>query len=81
MREVTKEKFKEVFLEYGKASDGWGAEYWQRFYEAPKREGMKYLVELPSSKVQNRMMVVNDYSAKEYRLFFVSEEQEENLFR
>lgn len=81
MQEVTKEEFKEIFLQYGKSSEGWGADYWEKFYEKPKKENMKYFVRLPSNSDESRMMVVADYSANEYRLFFMSEDQEESFFR
>ena len=81
MEEVSKEKFKEIFLKYGKLSDGYGIDYWNKFYEIAKRENMKYLIKLPSNADERRMMLVSSYSANEYRLFFVSEAQEESLFR
>ncbi|WP_426369866.1 hypothetical protein [Pseudocolwellia sp. HL-MZ7] len=81
MNQVSKEEFKKIFLEYGKASDGWGKDYWEKMYENPKRENMKYLVRLPETEGKNRMMVVDDYSVNEYRLFFVSVDEEENLYR
>ena len=49
--------------------------------EKPKKENMKYFVRLPSNSDESRMMVVADYSANEYRLFFMSEDQEESFFR
>jgi len=80
MNEVTKVEFKEIYFKYGLADDGWGNEYWDKFYENPKTQNMKYMVKLPANNLKNRMMIVNDYSANEYRLFFVSIDQEEAIF-
>jgi len=41
---------------------------------------MKYLVEEPETPEDTRMMIVTDNSAKEYRLFFSTEEAEERFF-
>ena len=38
MEEVSKEKFKEIFLKYGKLSDDYGIDYWKKFYEIAKRK-------------------------------------------
>ena len=54
MHEVTKEKFKEIFLTNGTASEGWGPDYWNEFYENPKKENMTYWVELPANAEENR---------------------------
>ena len=80
MKEVTKEEFKLIYFKYGKADEGWGQEYWDKFYENPKNPKMKYMVKLPTSDLEVRMMIINDYSANEYRLFFTSIEQEEAFF-
>lgn len=81
MEEVTKSTFKKVFFRYGKASDGWGIEYWERTFEHSKSEDMKFLVRLPASDKESRMMIVTDYSNNEHRLFFLTEDQEEDFFR
>ena len=80
MKEVTKEEFKKIYFKYGKSEDGWNKEYWNEFYQSPKREGMKYMVELPESISESRMMIVDDYGCNEYRLFFFTIEQEEAFF-
>jgi len=38
VEEVSKEKFKEIFLKYGKLSDDYGIDYWKKFYEIAKRK-------------------------------------------
>lgn len=81
MEEVSKAQFKEIFLKYGKVSEGYGPDYWDEFYAAPEREDMKYLIDLPSDPAASRMMVVTDYSSGEYRLFFMTEDQEDSFFR
>ncbi|MBN1315974.1 MAG: hypothetical protein JXA42_10915 [Anaerolineales bacterium] len=81
MKEVTKEQFKEIYFKLGGGSStGWDLDYWNKFYESPKRPGMKYLVQEPETKDHNRMIIVTDYSSNEYRLFFMTEEAEEALF-
>ncbi len=80
MKEVTKEEFKKIYFKYGKSGEGWDQEYWNKFFESPERKNMKYKVELPANSIENRMMIVTDYSENEYRLFFSSIEQEEAFF-
>ena len=80
MREVTKEEFKLIYFKYGKTDEGWSQEHWDKLHENPRNENMKYKVKLPTSDLEVRMMIVNDYSANEYRLFFTSIEQEEAFF-
>lgn len=41
---------------------------------------MKHRVELPQRLDQTRMMIVDDFGAREHRQFFVNEEAEERLF-
>lgn len=78
-KEVTKEKFREVYFRLGggKAS-GWTAEYWRKFFEDEVRPGWKLLVEEPRSAEHVRMNIVTDHKAREYRLFFTTEESEED---
>lgn len=78
-KEVTKEKFKEIYFRLGggKAS-GWTAEYWQEFFENKAKPGWKFMVEEPRSAKHTRMYIVTDNKAKEYRMFFMTEEDEED---
>lgn len=82
MHEVTKEEFKNIYFKHGKPEDGWGQDYWYEFYEHPGKQNMKYMIDLPDDVQTLRMMVANDYSLNEYRLFFVSTQQmaQEALF-
>jgi hypothetical protein len=80
MKEVTKEQFKEIYFRLG-GGLGWDADYWNKFFEVERRSGMKYLMEEPATPEHTRMMIVTDYGANEYRLFFLTEESEESFFR
>jgi hypothetical protein len=80
MHEVSKEEFKEVYFKLGGGNDtGWDFHYWNRFFEDNEVPGMKYLVQEPRTPEETRMMIVTDYSVKEYRLFFLTEEAEESF--
>jgi hypothetical protein len=77
-KEVTKEKFKEVYFRLGGGKrSGWTADYWQEFFEDKAEPGWKFMVEEPRSPEHVRMFIVTDAKAKEYRLFFMTEESEE----
>jgi hypothetical protein len=81
MKEVTKEEFKKLYFKLGGgAATGWDLNYWNKFFADNERTDMKYLVEEPETPEHTRMMIVTDYSAKEYRLFFFTEEAEERFF-
>lgn len=78
-KEVTKEKFKELYFRLGGGKrSGWTAEYWQEFFENKAKPGWKYMVEEPRSAKHNRMNIVTDNKAQEYRMFFMTEEDEED---
>jgi hypothetical protein len=80
MHEVTKAEFKAMFLKHGKASEGWGQDYWDQFFENGESGAMPYMVEQPESPEHNRMMIVTDLELRQYRLFFLTEEAEESFF-
>lgn len=78
-KEVTKEKFKEIYFRLGGGKrSGWTAEYWQEFFENKAKPGWKYMVEEPRSAKHVRMNIVTDNKAKEYRMFFMTEEDEDS---
>ena len=80
MHEATKEQFREIYFRLGGGSRaGWGPDYWEKFFEHDPRPGMKYMVEEPPTPAHNRMMIVSDFSANEYRLFFMTEESEDSF--
>jgi hypothetical protein len=77
-KEVSKEKFKEVYFRLGGGKrSGWTADYWQKFFENKAAPDWKFMVEEPRSPKHNRMSIITDNKAKEYRLFFMTEESEE----
>lgn len=81
MKEVTKGEFKNLYSKLGGgAATGWDLNYWNKFFADNERTDMKYLVEEPATPECTRMMIVTDNSAKEYRLFFLTEEAEERFF-
>ncbi len=78
-KEVTKEKFKEIYFRLGGGKrSGWTAEYWQEFFENKAKPGWKYMVEEPRSAKHIRMNIVTDNKAQEYRMYFTTEEDEED---
>ncbi|HXG45228.1 MAG TPA: hypothetical protein VNJ71_10775 [Gemmatimonadales bacterium] len=78
MREVTKQEFKDAYVRLGGGADaGWGLDYWDRFLERP---GMRYFLEEPETALHRRMMIATDFGARQYRMFFVTEDEEERLF-
>lgn len=78
-KEVTKQKFKEMYFRFGGGKrSGWTAEYWQKFFENNDKPGWKYMVEEPKSAKHNRMYIVSDTKAKEHRMFFMTEEEEDS---
>ncbi len=78
-KEVTKEKFKEIYFRLGGGkSSGWTADYWQKFFEDEAKPGWKFMVEEPRSARHVRMNIVVDHKAQQYRLFFMTEESEED---
>lgn len=80
-KEVTREKFKEVYFRLGGGkSSGWTADYWQKFFENNAKPGWKFMVEEPRSPKHVRMFIVTDQKAKEHRMFFMTEEDEEDSY-
>ena len=80
-KEVTKEEFKEVYFRLGGGdSSGWTADYWQKFFEEEAEPGWRFVVEAPRSPEHDRMWIVTDHEAKEYRLFFMTESSTEDFF-
>ena len=80
-KEVPIEKFKEIYFRLGGGkSSGWTADYWQEFFEEKVKPGWKFMVREPESPEDDRMWVVSDHQAKEYRLFFMTEQSTEDFF-
>jgi hypothetical protein len=80
MKEVPREEFKRLYFKFGGRYTGWDLDYWNKFFPENEQTGMKYMVEEPSSPEHTRMMIVSNASAKEYRLFFLTEEAEDRFF-
>lgn len=79
MREVSKQEFKETYLKYGKGSVDRDLSSWNESYEKEDRP-MKYLIKEPETSEHTRMQIVTDYSQNEYRLFFLTEDDEERMY-
>jgi len=80
-REVTKEQFKRIYFRRGGGAwSGWTGDYWQSFFADAQKPGWRFMVEEPVSPAHDRMWIVTDNEAKEYRLFFMTDESTENVF-
>lgn len=80
-KEVTKEKFKEVYFRLGGGnSSGWTADYWRKSFEEEVKPGWRFMVEDPVSPAHGRMWIVTDHATKEYRLFFMTDPSAEDFF-
>ena len=78
-KQVSKDLFKEMYFRLGGGkSSGWTADYWQEFFE-DKELDWRFMVEEPRSPEHNRMFVVTDPKAREYRLFFITEQSEDSF--
>lgn len=77
-KEVTKAKFKEYFFRYGVSvkNSGWTAEYWEEVFEKNAKPGFKFMLEEPKSASHNRLNIVTDNNAKEYRMYFMTEDDD-----
>ena len=80
MHEVDKNEFREMYFRHAQPHDGWTQSYWDQFYEEEKTPSMRYFVEPPESPAHCRMMIVDDYETRQYRLFFFTEDSEESFF-
>jgi hypothetical protein len=80
MKKVDKARFKHLYFQYGGGTiTGWTADYWEKFFECELRAGARFLAEVPESPQHTRMMVIADHAANQYRLFFMTEEEEGDL--
>lgn len=79
-RQVSKDLFKEIYFRLGGGkSTGWTADYWRKFFEDNVPLDWRFMVEEPRSAEHNRMFIVTDHQAREYRLFFMTEESEDSF--
>jgi hypothetical protein len=80
MREVTKELFKDMYLRLGGGEyRGYGMAQWTAQF-GNYTPGMRYMVEDPATAKHTEMMIVTDNEAKEYRLFFMTEQGVDDHF-
>lgn len=80
-KQVSKRLFEEMYFRRGGGEQsGWTAEYWQKVIEPDAGLGWRFLIEEPKSAEHTRMLVVTDHAAKEHRLFFTTEQEEEDFF-
>ncbi len=79
-KQVSKGLFEEMYFRLGGESSGWTADYWQKAIEPYAGLGWRFMVEEPRSAEHNRMWVVTDHKAMEHRLFFTTEQSEEDFF-
>ena len=79
-KEVPKGLFEEIYFRLGGESSGWTADYWREVIEPEAGLGWGFMVEGPRSAEHNRMWVVTDHKAMEHRLFFTTEQWEEDFF-
>ena len=74
--EVTKAKFKELYLKYATADSGWTGGYWDQFYEG--EEGAKYFFAKPETPESKRMFIIS--GGGKHRMVFLTEDAEESFF-
>jgi hypothetical protein len=80
-KEVSKEKFKEIYFRLGGGPySGWTADYWEKFFEDEVKPGWRFMVEEPRSPEHDSMWIVTDNETKEYRLFFMTDESTESFY-
>jgi hypothetical protein len=80
MKEVSKKEFKEAYFKYSQGSSGYDLDYWNKFFEGVENRPMKYFVSVPETDKHTRMTIASDYASNEYRLFFMTEDDEEILY-
>jgi hypothetical protein len=79
--EVSKETFREVYFRLGGGDrSGWTADHWRKFFEEEVQSGFRFVVQRPATPEHDRMWIVADYAAREYRLFFLTEASTESVF-
>ena len=79
-KQVSKGLFEDFYFRLGGGkSTGWTADYWREVIEPYTVLGWRFMVEEPRSAAHNRMWVVTDHKAMEHRLFFTTEQSEDDL--
>lgn len=80
MKVVTMDEFKQIYMRPENRTGGYTKEAWKKNYESTKAQGFKFKIKYPESPSHNRMQIVTDFAAKEHRMFFLTEEEEEALY-
>ena len=78
-KQVAKGLFEDIYYRLGGESSGWTADYWRQAIEPYTELGWRFMVEEPRSAAHNRMWVVTDHKALEHRMFFTTEQSEDDL--
>jgi hypothetical protein len=78
-KQVSKGLFEEIYFRLGGESSGWTADYWREAIEPYTELGWRFMVEEPRSAEHNRMFIVTDHKAMEHRLFFMTEQSEDDF--
>jgi hypothetical protein len=79
-KQVGKGLFEEIYFRLGGGSStGWTADHWREAIEPYTGLGWRFMVEEPRSAAHNRMFIVTDHKAKEHRLFFMTEQSEDDF--
>lgn len=79
MDEVTKAQFKEMYFRHRRPRDGWTPDYWDKFFAPEPIPPMKYKAEPPKSPAHDSMMIVTDFGSREYRMFFLTEDEADRM--
>lgn len=79
-KQVSKGLFKDIYFRLRGESSVWTADYWWDVIEPYTELGWRFMVEEPRSAEHNRMFIVTDHKAMEHRLFFMTEQSEEDFF-
>ena len=79
MQEVTKQQFKEMYFSHRQRNSGWTNDYWEKFFEPEPAQPMKYKVEPPASPGHTSMMIVTDFGSREYRMFFLTQDEADRM--
>ena len=74
-REITKQEFQELYIQYGESQSGsgWTRDYWEHFFE--HETGKRYFFTEPTDSNQTRMYIVSGQGT--HRIYLLREEDEE----
>ena len=79
-KQVSKGLFEDIYFRLGGGeSSGWTADHWRKAIEPYTELGWRLMVEEPRSVAHNRMFIVTDHKAMEHRLFFMTEQSEDDF--